>query len=175
MQKLIVTTLFVLLVLSSLAEKVYVPNRIVRSNPTELEKFLDHVAERESDNTPTVTNRYGMLGKYQFSPLTIKELGYTITKEEFLRNAELQDSVMVDYMRANNRELEDLIKRYEGRIFKGVKITRSGVLAAAHLAGSNGVRTYFTNDDPKGRTDGNGTSVRDYLSEFNQYKLRSQF
>jgi hypothetical protein len=175
MQKLIITTLFLLLVLSSLADKVHVPNRIIRSNPTELEKFLDHVAERESNNTPTVINRYGMLGKYQFSPLTIKGLGYTITKEEFLQNAELQDSVMVDYMRANNRELEDLIKRYEGRIFKGVKITRSGLLAAAHLAGSGGVRNYFNSDDPHGRKDGNGTSVRDYLSEFNQYTLRSQF
>ena len=52
----------------------YIPNRIVRSQPTELEKFLTHMAYRESDNTPHAVNRFGMLGKYQFSPSTIRVL-----------------------------------------------------------------------------------------------------
>lgn len=154
---------------------IYVPNGVVTSEPTELEKFLDHMAQRESDNTPTVINRFGMMGKYQFDPRTIKVLGFKVSNSQFLRNTELQDSVMVRYMRANNSLLDRIIENYEGRKFKGIRITRSGVLAAAHLAGAGNVRKYFTDNDMNGRTDANGTSIRDYLQEFNKYKLRENF
>jgi hypothetical protein len=156
-------------------KKVYIPNGVVRSEPTELEKFLNHMAHRESDNTQHVVNKFGMMGKYQFDPNTIRVLGYRVTRSQFLLNDELQDSVMVTYMRSNNRLLDQLIERYEGRKFKGILITRSGVLAAAHLAGAGNVRKYFADGDMNGRTDANGTSIRDYLEEFNKYKLRENF
>ena len=157
------------------AKTVYVPDGIVRSEPTELERFLDHMAQRESDNTPHVVNRFGMMGKYQFDPKTVRVLGFRVTRTQFLRNSELQDSVMVQYMRSNNSLLDNLIDRYEGRKFKGIRITRSGVLAAAHLAGAGNVKKYFSDGDVNGRTDANGTSIRDYLQEFNKYKLRETF
>ena len=147
----------------------------MRSEPTELEKFLDHMAQRESDNTPSVVNKFGMMGKYQFDPQTVRVLGFRVSKYQFLRNPELQDSVMVSYMRANNSLLDRIIESYEGRKFKGIKITRSGVLAAAHLAGAGNVKKYFSDGDMHGRTDANGTSIRDYLQEFNKYKLRENF
>jgi len=71
--------------------------------------------------------------------------------------------------------LDRIIENYEGRKFKGIHITRSGVLAAAHLAGAGNVRKYFADSDMNGRTDANGTSIRDYLQEFNKYKLRETF
>jgi len=152
--------------------EVYIPNRIVRSEPTELEKFLDHMAERESDNTPHVVNRFGMMGKYQFHPNTVKVLGFRVTRNQFLSNPELQDSVMVAYLRSNNKELNTLITKYENKKFKGVKVTRSGVLAAAHLAGSANVKLFFQNDDRNGRTDANGTSIREYMQTFSIYNLQ---
>jgi hypothetical protein len=133
------------------------------------------MARRESDNTPNVVNKFGMMGKYQFDPRTVKVLGYRVSKNQFLRNPELQDSVMVSYMRANNSLLDRIIENYEGRKFKGIHITRSGVLAAAHLAGAGNVKKYFADGDMNGRTDANGTSIRDYLQEFNKYKLRETF
>ncbi len=150
----------------------YIPNRIVRSQPTELEKFLTHMAYRESDNTPHAVNRFGMLGKYQFSPSTIRVLGYRVNKNQFLTNPELQDSVMVAYLRANNKELNSLISKYENKVVKGVKVTRSGVLAAAHLAGSTNVKLFFQNADWNGRTDANGTSIREYMQTFAIYNLK---
>lgn len=144
---------------------------IVSVTPTELEKFLNHVAQRESNNTPDVVNRYGMLGKYQFSPKTIKVLGYNVDKYEFLSNPELQDSVMVTYLRANNRELNNYIIRYENKIYKGVKITRSGVLAAAHLCGSRNVKRFFTEPDHNGCRDANNTTAREYMRTFSMYNL----
>jgi soluble lytic murein transglycosylase-like protein len=144
---------------------------VIHSKPTELELFLQHMAERESNNTPTVVNKFGMMGKYQFSPSTVRMLGFSVTRNEFLSNSELQDSVMVAYLRANQVELRNLIKKYEGRVVKGVKVTRAGVLAAAHLGGSGNVRLWFASDDPNGRTDANGTSLRHYMVEFSKYKL----
>ena len=170
---MIVMTIMVLAV--GTAKTVYIPDGIVRSEPTELERFLDHMARRESDNTPNVVNKFGMMGKYQFDPRTVQVLGYHVSKNQFLRNPELQDSVMVSYMRANNSLLDRIIENYEGRKFKGIHITRSGVLAAAHLAGAGNVRKYFADSDMNGRTDANGTSIRDYLQEFNKYKLRETF
>jgi len=148
------------------------PNKIVLSKPTELERFLHDIGERESDNTPHVVNKFGMMGKYQFAPSTIKVLGFNITKKKFLTDPELQDSVMVAYLRANNKELNSLITKYENKIFKGIKITRSGILAAAHLAGSANVVRYFSNNDAYGTTDANGTSIREYMTTFSKYKLK---
>lgn len=160
------------LLMLKINEDVHIPNRIVRSEPTELEKFLNHMAHRESDNTPHVVNRFGMMGKYQFAPGTIKVLGFRVSKTEFLSNPELQDSVMVAYLRANNKELNTLITKYENKNFKGVKVTRSGVLAAAHLAGSTNVKLFFQNSDWNGRTDANGTSIREYMQTFAIYNLK---
>ena len=168
-----------LLVLFMLLANDYTRNlhttKLLRSEPTDLDQFLEAVARRESNNNHMVINQYGMLGKYQFSPSTIRGLGFKITNSEFLSNPKLQDSVMVKYLRENNKTLKRIITQYEGKVFKGVRVTRAGVLAAAHLAGAGGVRNYFSSDDLYGRRDGNGTSVRDYMHLFNNYKLQEVF
>jgi len=164
-------TVLVMLKINDVQPKI--PNRIVRSQPTEMEKFLHHMALRESDNSSTIVNEYGMMGKYQFHPSTIKVLGFDVTKKQFLSNPELQDSVMVAYLRSNNKDLNPLITKYENKVVKGVKITRAGVLAAAHLAGSDNVRLYFKNqEDVEGKSDANGTSIRDYLKIFSLYRIK---
>lgn len=174
-------SLFVLLVASAFSSpralsKVHVPNKVVYSEPTEVEKFMAHMARRESNNNHTVVNPYGMMGRYQFSPTTIRVLGFNVDKRTFLSNPHLQDSVMVTYMRANARELKGIIERYEGRVYKGVRITRAGVIAAAHLVGSGEVKRYFADaSDMVGRRDANGTSLRNYLEEFNGYNIREVF
>lgn len=152
---------------------VHIPNKIVRSQPTELEKFLKHIAWRESQNNQHIVNKFGMMGKYQFSPITIRGLGFRITPKQFLKNEELQDSVMVAYLRLNDRELKSIIKKYEGKTVKGIKVTRSGILAAAHLGGSYSVVQFFSSNDMEGRTDANGTSIREYMKTFSRYNLRN--
>jgi hypothetical protein len=167
---------FLLVGLVGMKPNVHIPNEVLLSEPTELEKFLQHIGQRESNNTPTVVNQYGMMGKYQFSPTTLRYfVGDTVTWQQFLRNSELQDTVMVQYMRDNNFRLRDLISEHEGTTFKGIKVTRAGILAAAHLAGPQGVRQYFNTSDLDGRRDGNGTSVRDYMVLFSGYNLGEVF
>ena len=109
----------------------------------------------------------GMLTAY-----LLEKKGIDVTNEEFLNNRFLQDSVAVLYMKDNKRALRRLLEDWEGREFKGVLITESGLLAAAHLVGSGNIWKWFDSDDPNGRTDSNGTSLRNYLSEFANYELR---
>ena len=156
-------------------QKQEIPNRIVRSEPTEVENFMQQMAERESNNTVHATNKFGMMGKYQFHPSTIKMLGYNISNKKFLSDSNLQDSIMLANMRLNNKELKFIITRYDGKVIKGIKITRAGILAAAHLAGSVHVTEFFNNtDDAIGPQDANGTSVRDYLKMFSRYNIKSE-
>lgn len=175
MTRFILMMIFLMLGIVGMKPNVYVPDTVVLSEPTELEKFLDHMARRESNNNHTVVNPYGMMGKYQFSPRTVRVLGFNIDKQTFLSRPELQDTIMVTYMRANNRELSDIIRRFEGRTYKGVRITRAGVIAGAHLCGSGNARRFFVIQDHNGCVDANGTSIRDYITEFNSYNLGEIF
>lgn len=139
-----------------------------------LREFLHSVGQFESENKYTAVNEIGMLGRYQFDPRTIRALGYKVSNAQFLRNKKLQDSVMVQYMRDNRRELKPLIKKYAGRVVRGVHVTESGILAAAHLAGSAGVWSWFyPNKYHYGTVDKNGASVKLYMKKFGGYDLKS--
>lgn len=145
--------------------------KLPKSQPTQTELFMDRIARIESGGNHKVVNRYGMMGKYQFSPTTVRALGFRMTSTQFLQNEDIQDTVMLAYMKANYRELKHLIDRYDGKTKHGIKITRAGILAGAHFAGSGGVTTYLTSGDEHGIIDGNGTSIRKYMSSFSNFKL----
>ncbi len=146
--------------------------RIPHSRPTPVEQFMDKIAEIESpDDDHTVINRYGMMGRYQFSPQTIRVLGFRVSNQEFLNNPSLQDSVMLTYMWANQKDLEGLIKKLDGSTIKGVRITRASIIAGAHFAGSSNVRRFLTDPSNKGIIDGNGTSLVKYMSRFSDFHL----
>lgn len=144
-----------------------------------LSDFLDAVANRESNNNIRVVNRYGYMGKYQFSITTLHALGpqFRISRYRFLRNGDLQDSAMVEYLKQNKRYLQDIIDQYDGTWYDGTYITESGILAGAHLIGPVSVKAFF---NPQYRTqnvrtrtkDANGTSVQEYLRAFSGYSLR---
>ena len=147
-------------------------DKIPKSKPTPVEQFMDRVAAIESDGNHRVVNRYGMMGKYQFSPSTVRMLGYRVSQQQFLRDPELQDTVMFAYMKANYRELRNLIERFDGKTKHGIRITRAGILAGAHFAGSEGVKLYLTSSaDANGITDGNGTTIKTYMSHFSNFSL----
>lgn len=137
-----------------------------------LQTFLKKMARIESDNNSRAVNRYGMLGKYQFAPSTIRSLGVHVTNEEFLNNERLQDEVMVKYMKSNANELQFVIKKFSGTRYRGVDISKSGIIAAAHLTGTVGVLAFFYPDKYHHRlSDGNGTTVSSYIQKFNNYKI----
>ncbi len=138
---------------------------------SDMERFMDAVAYRESKGNHRVVNQFGMMGKYQFSRTTLRLLRKDITPTQFLQNPHVQDTVMLQYLRVNNTMLNPVISRYEGKTFKGIKITRSGVLAAAHLGGVGSVLSWFRNPDEAGLVDANGTSIREYMVKFAGYPI----
>ena len=139
----------------------------------DLRMFMHDVAMRESNNTPTAINKRGYLGKYQFHQRTLHQLGIFVSDETFLNDESLQDSAMVLLLKKNDASLRTLIKQYSGQYYDGVYVTRSGILAGAHLVGIGGVQTFFNVAiSPHPTQDSNGTTVQDYMTEFSGYKFK---
>ena len=134
-----------------------------------LDTFLYDMAERESSNRYDVVNQYGYMGAYQFGSETLKNLGYKVTRKEFLSNPILQEEAMLKLLKANKHTLRRQIKKYDGKLVNGVLVTESGLLAAAHLVGAGTVRKWIRNG--KKYTDGNGVDLTSYLVKFNGYYL----
>jgi hypothetical protein len=129
----------------------------------------------ESGNDPRAWNRYGYIGKYQFGYAARKSCGYDEVKfRDFIRNPEIwseqdQEDAMITLMSKNESHLKDVIHKYNGKVIKGTTITKSGILAAAHLAGAGGVKRYFnTGRNPK---DAYGTSLESYLIKFSGFNF----
>lgn len=131
--------------------------------------FLNAIAYSESSNRYKVTNRFGYMGKYQFHKQTLKDLGYNVSRKEFLNSPELQEQAMMDLLSSNKKALGSRIQRWEGRKVKGVRITESGILAAAHLGGVGNLINFMENDEDF--KDGNGTSIVKYLTKFSGYNI----
>jgi len=137
----------------------------------EIEEFLNAIGRLESNNRYDVVNPYGFMGKYQFSPRTVKYLGFTVSREEFLSNPSLQDEVMMTYLYYNYNALKRYITRYNDTYHKGIYITTSSILAGAHFAGAQGVKSFFISTDSTGTTDSNGMTLRKYMRQFSGYHL----
>lgn len=173
MNKYIAIPIVVLLAIIGFERVTLKPfERLPSSEPTQVEKFMDEIAKIETPGGGYHTvNQYGMMGRYQFSLPAIRAVGLRVSKEQFLKNPELQDTAMVRLMRLNEQQLEHYINRYDGKMFKGIKITRAAILAGAHFAGSQGVRNFFINNSQSGTVDGNGTTLRYYMSRFSDFHL----
>ena len=100
----------------------------------ETEMFLNAIGMRESSNRYDVVNGWGYMGKYQFGKRTLKNLGYDISKKEFLNSPHIQEMAMLDLLSHNKKILQSYINQYSGVVVDGTEITESGILAAAHLA-----------------------------------------
>ena len=138
----------------------------------DLLRFLEAIARFESNDRYDVVNPYGFLGRYQFSPTTIRHLGYDILNEDFLRNARLQDEIMLAYMRENYVSLRPYIEEYNNTNYKGMYITTSSILAGAHFAGAMGMKRFLLNKlDSIGTVDANGMTLRKYMTKFSDYNV----
>jgi hypothetical protein len=135
--------------------------------------FMRRLGKAEGDGSYTAVSRTGYLGRYQFHPKTLRSLGIIVSPQEFLANPQLQDSAMIAYMRMNARELQSIIKKYNGKTVNGVYITKAGILAGAHLVGSGGILAFFYPSRYDYRVvDGNGVHVSQYMTKFAGYDLR---
>ena len=113
-------------------------------------------------------NTLGYLGKYQFGKETLKMIGiYNPT--QFLKTPELQEKAFMANTQRNKWILRRDIKRFTGKTINGIRVTESGILAAAHLAGAGNVKKYLRSYGENGFSDAYGASVSYYIKKFSGY------
>ena len=144
----------------------------------ELKNFLDAIAERESSSDPKKVNRSGYIGKYQFGKTALKEVGLedSVDADEFKRNPDMwpeksQDTAMKNLLKKNKGYLGEYISKFDGKIIGGIKITKSGLLAASHLLGAKNVKKFLKSNGKFVPKDGFGTPLTQYLKKFSGYQL----
>lgn len=132
--------------------------------------FKEAVAFKESQGKYSVVNTLGYLGKYQFGKNTLKRIGIYNT-DAFLKNPELQEKAFVAYCKVNKWILRKDIKRSVGKTINGIKITESGILAAAHLGGAGNVKKFLRSNGETIFEDAYGATISQYLKKFSNYNV----
>jgi len=132
--------------------------------------FKEALGFKESSGNYFITNTYGYLGKYQFGIATLNLMG-VYNASQFLRDPELQERAFYTNMTRNKWILRKDIGRFKGKRIKGVQITESGILAAAHLAGAGNVKRFLRSYGNHDKCDAYGTSISAYLQKFGGYDL----
>jgi hypothetical protein len=132
--------------------------------------FKEALAFKESQGKYSVVNSLGYLGKYQFGRTTLERFDIYDT-HAFLRNHELQEKAFTALCQVNKWILRRDIARSVGKTINGIKITESGILAAAHLSGAGNVKKYLRSNGSVRFSDAYGTSIQVYMKKFAAYDV----
>jgi hypothetical protein len=134
--------------------------------------FKEAVGFKESQGRYSIVNTFGYMGKYQFGKGTLKLIGVYNTNT-FINNPGVQEKAFEANLSRNKWILRRDIKRFSGKIIGGVKITESGILAAAHLGGPGSVKKFLRSYGENVFSDAFGSSVRYYMNKFAGYDTSS--
>jgi len=149
---------------------------ILKSN-NHLDMFLYKMAYYESRNNWRITNDSGYIGKYQFGRSALKSTGFSyVNSIKFKVNPDIwpeeqQDIAMIRLLKKNEINLDFYISKYNNTYLNDVYITKSGLLAAAHLAGVSNVKKYLNSNGTHNCKDIYGTTIEKYLKIFKNYIL----
>ncbi len=132
--------------------------------------FKEALAFKESQGNYFIINTLGYLGKYQFGIGTLQLMGvYNAT--QFLNDPILQEEVFRTNIARNKWILRKDIEQFVGKEIRGVEITESGILAAAHLAGPGNVMKYLRSYGTWDVRDAYGSSISHYINKFSGYDV----
>ncbi|MCG2430794.1 hypothetical protein [Aequorivita xiaoshiensis] len=124
----------------------------------------------ESSGNYKAVNRLGYMGKYQFGRSTLNWVGIYNTTQ-FLNSPLLQERAFKALISKNKWVLRDYIDQYVGQTISGIKISESGLVAAAHLGGAGNVKKFL---DSKGEIvfrDANRVPITKYMKRFGGYDI----
>jgi hypothetical protein len=110
-------------------------------------------------------------GKWQLTPIARKDIGYKGSLKAFLNSEEVQKKSVISLMKKNAYYIAYYIKdfqKYIGTTIKGVKVTWSGMLAAAHIGGVGALKAFLTHG--YNASDGN-QSVKSYMQMFGGFNF----
>ena len=134
--------------------------------------FKEAIGIRESQGQYHLVNSLGYMGKYQFGTSALRCLGIQ-SNSQFLNSPALQEKAFVALVKINKFKLQDVIEEFRGKTIDGVRVTESGILAAAHLGGAGSIRKYLESNGKKKCKDGYGTTVKSYLKQFGGYETHN--
>ncbi|EAR02527.1 hypothetical protein [Maribacter sp. HTCC2170] len=134
--------------------------------------FKEAMAFKESSGDYFATNDLGYLGKYQFGIETLNLMGVN-NQIMFLSSPKLQEEVFHLNLKRNKWILRREIKKSIGKTINKIKITESGILAAAHLAGAGNVKKYLRSNGQLNVEDVFGTKLSNYLNDFSGFDMSS--
>lgn len=158
--------------------------------------FYKALATKESSNCPEMVNTLGYLGLYQMGEAALTDAKYYKTdgtkkndwigewtkkggidkKDSFLQYSDEQTLAIKKYHGIIWDKYLKKYHKYEGQEILGIKLTKSGMIAAAHLVGHNKFRK-FLDSGGKGKIpeDGSNPPVKctKYLELFGNYDLDS--
>ena len=132
--------------------------------------FKEALGFKESQGRYFIKNSLGYLGKYQFGRSTLEVLGVYNTNF-FINNPLVQEKAFEANLSRNKWVLRRDIKRFVGKTISGVKVTESGILAAAHLGGPGNAKKFLRSYGSNSFKDAYGTSVRYYMKKFAGYDV----
>jgi hypothetical protein len=147
-----------------------------RHYESEFNRFVNDLGRRESGNNWLSVNCIGCFGEWQFAESTVHYLGYKqVTLKKFKADPEvfppqMQRKVLESLIKVNLVLLKDYYD-YIGDTIMGVHITKSGMIAAAHLGGARSVKLFLTSDGRLNKEDVLGTSVSNYMKKFSFYDI----
>ncbi len=130
--------------------------------------FKEAVGFKESQGKYNRINTLGYLGKYQFGKSTLKRFKIYDTTL-FLKDSKLQEDAFAALCAVNKWILIRDIRRSVGKRINGIRITESGILAAAHLAGAGSVKKYLRSNGEFQFSDAYGTTLENYMKKFAGY------
>ena len=158
-----------------------------------LNDFYNDLGARESGGNYSSVNKYGYVGKYQMGEAAMIDAGYykkpsgkynndwsgqftgkdgVYSVQDFLKNKQAQENAQIAFKQAQWNQLKAIgADKYIGKEINGVKITQSGLLAAAHLKGPGAVKEYLQSDGKNIPKDAFGTSVESYMKKFEGYDV----
>ena len=131
--------------------------------------FREALAFKESQGKYRKINTLGYIGKYQFGVETLKSVGIH-DSTHFLNSPKLQEKAFVALLSKNKWQLKDEIEKYRGKVIGGVKVTESGLLAAAHLGGVGSVKKFLKSNGKYVSKDQYGSSIKSYMKQFGGYE-----
>lgn len=154
--------------------------------------FLNALARRESSMDPQAHNPYGYVGLFQMGEAALIDAGYyrsdgtgrndwvgawtgvngVSSLEDFKNNPQAQAAAITAYhARVWSYIQAQGLERYLGQTVGGVEMTRSGMIAAAHLVGTGNLGTFLRSNGTIVPRDGNRTPITEYASRFGGYEL----
>ena len=132
--------------------------------------FCHDLGFSESSGNYRAVNRLGYLGKYQFGRSTLQWVGIYNTSR-FLNSPLLQEKAFEALISKNKWVLRDYIDKFNGQSINGVKISESGLLAAAHLGGAGNVKKFLDSKGDIVFKDANNVPITRYMKHFVDYDI----